>query len=62
MTHKKGQEVYEKDFEGRVHRLVVWQDAGAIVYVTSSEVFERLQRGVDSLWPIGHAKKSISET
>jgi hypothetical protein len=60
MTYEKGQEVIVKDYSGEQLIRRVWQDAGEVVYITSSEVFRLLKEGKTELWPIGVPKSDVS--
>jgi hypothetical protein len=60
MTYSKGQKVTVKDFTGERFVRRVWQDAGAVVFVTSDEVFRLLETGKTDLWPVGVPKADIS--
>ena len=60
MTYEKGQEVIVKDYSGE--RLIrrVWKYAGAVVYITSEEVFRLLSEGKTELWPVGVPRSDVS--
>jgi hypothetical protein len=57
MTYSKGQKVAVKDYSGEWLTRRVWRDAGAIVFITSDEVFRLLSAGETELWPIGSRKQ-----
>ena len=60
MNYSRGEIVSVKDFKRRTYVRRVCEDRGAIVFITSDEVFRQLEKGESELWPIGVPKKDVS--
>jgi hypothetical protein len=59
MNYEKGQRVTVRDFEGKRHRMRVWQQTEKAVYVASEVVFAALEEGQKNVWPVGVPLRDI---
>jgi hypothetical protein len=51
--YMKGQTIWVKDFHGVIHRRRLWSVGKETIYVTNDEQFDRLEKGLPALMPIG---------
>lgn len=60
MNFKKGQSVIAKDWHGKPHHVRVWKEAKYSVFVASNQLFQALDNGDFSRWPVAVPKTDVS--